>query len=208
MCIPIFSGFYTWVHAKIVVSCVCEVEQFKREKNRPRSMGPKPPAAVAAAKILQGMPPTMQLDFIRDGVLYDTKSADTTRPTIPQFFSGQDVFVTGGSGFMGKVLIEKLTRSCPDINRIFILLRAKKGKTMQERMQHMINLPVSTMSLSGYRTFLARPKLNYSRVGGLCAVDGWVVFMFFSGCLPEKYKSVALEEIHPLLCFPRNSKFS
>uniref|UniRef100_A0AAR5Q6I7 Fatty acyl-CoA reductase n=1 Tax=Dendroctonus ponderosae TaxID=77166 RepID=A0AAR5Q6I7_DENPD len=39
--------------------------------------------------------------------------ADASVP-IPQYFGGKNVFITGGSGFIGKVLIEKLLRSCPD----------------------------------------------------------------------------------------------
>lgn len=36
---------------------------------------------------------------------------------------------------MGKVLIEKLLRSCPGLNRIFILIREKKTKTAAERLE-------------------------------------------------------------------------
>ncbi|XP_014240707.1 fatty acyl-CoA reductase 1-like [Cimex lectularius] len=53
--------------------------------------------------------------------------------TIPEYFAGKNVLVTGGTGFMGKVLIEKLLRSCPDVNTIYVLVRPKKGKTAQER---------------------------------------------------------------------------
>lgn len=41
------------------------------------------------------------------------------------------------AGFMGKVLIEKLLRSCPDLNRIFILIRAKKNKTPEQRLEEL-----------------------------------------------------------------------
>ncbi|KAJ8947336.1 hypothetical protein NQ314_008640, partial [Rhamnusium bicolor] len=62
-------------------------------------------------------------------------------PTIPDFFKDKNIFVTGGSGFIGKVLIEKLLRSCPDIGNIYILLREKRGKTLEERVKDMINIP-------------------------------------------------------------------
>lgn len=32
---------------------------------------------------------------------------------IAQFFRGKSVFITGGTGFVGKQIIEKLLRSCP-----------------------------------------------------------------------------------------------
>uniref|UniRef100_A0A182RXE0 Fatty acyl-CoA reductase n=1 Tax=Anopheles funestus TaxID=62324 RepID=A0A182RXE0_ANOFN len=57
-------------------------------------------------------------------------------PSIPTVFAGADVFITGGTGFMGKVLIEKLLRSCPQIARVFVLMRAKRGKSLDERLKH------------------------------------------------------------------------
>lgn len=58
-----------------------------------------------------------------------------TELTIPEFFAGKNVFITGGSGFMGKGLIEKLLRSCPDIGNIYLLMRDKRGKSPEERLE-------------------------------------------------------------------------
>jgi fatty acyl-CoA reductase len=41
--------------------------------------------------------------------------------------------VTGSTGFLGKVLVEKLLRSCPDIGNIYVLMRKKKGKEPSQR---------------------------------------------------------------------------
>ena len=44
---------------------------------------------------------------------------------------------------MGKITIEKLLRSCPEIDTIYCLARAKKGKTAQERIDALLdNLPL------------------------------------------------------------------
>ncbi|XP_025425522.1 putative fatty acyl-CoA reductase CG5065 [Sipha flava] len=59
--------------------------------------------------------------------------------TIVEFFKGRNVFVTGATGFMGKVLIEKLVRSCPDIGKICILVRQKKGKDTDARIKEILN---------------------------------------------------------------------
>ncbi|GAB0087096.1 Fatty acyl-CoA reductase [Sergentomyia squamirostris] len=59
----------------------------------------------------------------------------TTLPTIPQFFAGRDIFLTGGSGFMGKATIEKILYACPAVGNIYVLLRPKKGKGIEERLQ-------------------------------------------------------------------------
>jgi thioester reductase-like protein len=63
---------------------------------------------------------------------------------IIEFYRGQNVFVTGATGFMGKVLLEKLLRSCPDVGNIYVLIRPKKGKTPSDRVKDIVNLPVIT----------------------------------------------------------------
>jgi fatty acyl-CoA reductase len=59
--------------------------------------------------------------------------------TIPQFFKGREIFITGGTGFIGKVLIEKLLRSCPEIEKIYLLMRARKGQSIHERVASITN---------------------------------------------------------------------
>lgn len=56
-------------------------------------------------------------------------------PTIPEFYAGREIFITGGSGFMGKALIEKLLYSCSEVGNIYVLLRKKKGKGIEERLE-------------------------------------------------------------------------
>lgn len=63
-------------------------------------------------------------------------------PSVPAFFAGRTVLVTGGTGFMGKVLLEKMLRSCPDLGRIYIVMRPKRGKDVSARLQELINCQV------------------------------------------------------------------
>lgn len=58
---------------------------------------------------------------------------------IPAFFSHRSIFITGGTGFLGKALCEKLLRSCPDIKEIFLLIRPKKRLTINDRLNKMLN---------------------------------------------------------------------
>ncbi|XP_055599267.1 fatty acyl-CoA reductase wat-like [Uranotaenia lowii] len=62
--------------------------------------------------------------------------------SIPDTFSGADVFITGGSGFMGKVLIEKLLRSCPGVGKVFVLIRERRGKTGSDRIDELVKVPL------------------------------------------------------------------
>jgi FlaA1/EpsC-like NDP-sugar epimerase len=62
--------------------------------------------------------------------------------SINEFYRNRDVFITGATGLVGKVLIEKLLRSCPDIARIFVLLREKHSKNINTRLEEMKKIPV------------------------------------------------------------------
>lgn len=56
-------------------------------------------------------------------------------------FSDRTIFMTGGSGFLGKVLLEKILRKC-QVKTIYLLFRAKKGKGPQHRIEEMFTSPV------------------------------------------------------------------
>ncbi|CAG9861092.1 unnamed protein product [Phyllotreta striolata] len=62
--------------------------------------------------------------------------------SIPKFFEKKNVLLTGATGFIGRVLVEKLLRSCPDVNTIYVLLRPKKGKCVQERIKDIVDIPI------------------------------------------------------------------
>lgn len=64
--------------------------------------------------------------------------------SVSDFYIGKTVFITGGTGFMGKVLLEKLLRSCPGVSKIYLLIRSRKGQNAQERLQQLLCSPVSS----------------------------------------------------------------
>lgn len=65
---------------------------------------------------------------------------------IPKFFQDKHVLVTGGTGFMGKVLLEKILRSCPDVGNIYVLMRPKKQKDPRDRIKDITDFPVTYLT--------------------------------------------------------------
>lgn len=61
------------------------------------------------------------------------KTKGNQNSDIQNYFAGSTVFVTGATGFLGRLLVEKLLRSCHDLKKIYILVRTKKDKTPEER---------------------------------------------------------------------------
>lgn len=60
---------------------------------------------------------------------------ETAVPSIPEYYSGKCLFITGATGFMGKALVEKILRSCPEVKRLYLLVRPKKGKEPEQRIE-------------------------------------------------------------------------
>ncbi|GLH09058.1 Fatty acyl-CoA reductase [Gryllus bimaculatus] len=82
--------------------------------------------------------------------------------TVAEFYRGQSVLLTGGSGFVGRVLLEKLLFYCPDIDTVYVLLRPRKGLSVQERLHKLLDVPLFD------RVRVQRPEA----LGRLQAVEG------------------------------------
>ncbi|CAH1381806.1 unnamed protein product, partial [Tenebrio molitor] len=65
-------------------------------------------------------------------------SAKMSPSKILDFYENQSVFITGGAGFIGKVLIEKLLRSTK-VATIYVLIRAKKDNKPSTRLDEILN---------------------------------------------------------------------
>ena len=64
-------------------------------------------------------------------------------PAIADFYAGKTVALTGGTGFLGQGIIEKLLRGSPEIKKIIILIRTKRGTSPQQRLENLAMKPVS-----------------------------------------------------------------
>ena len=56
-------------------------------------------------------------------------------PMLDEAYRGKNVFVTGGTGFLGMALVEKMLRSLPSLNRLYLLIRPSREKGAKERFE-------------------------------------------------------------------------
>uniref|UniRef100_A0AC34QVW2 Fatty acyl-CoA reductase n=1 Tax=Panagrolaimus sp. JU765 TaxID=591449 RepID=A0AC34QVW2_9BILA len=64
-----------------------------------------------------------------------------TKKRVTEVFQNQTIFVTGFSGFLGKVLVEKLLFST-NVSKIYVLIRPLKGHKPQERLDKILTSPI------------------------------------------------------------------
>ncbi|KAL9428312.1 hypothetical protein AB3S75_030325 [Citrus x aurantiifolia] len=57
---------------------------------------------------------------------------------IVKFLKAKNFFITGATGFLAKVLIEKILRTVPDVGKIFVLIKAKNEEAAMERLKNEI----------------------------------------------------------------------
>ena len=86
---------------------------------------------------------------------------------IREFYRDKTVFLTGTTGFVGKVVLEKLLNAIPDIRKIFVLVRPKKKKTIQQRLETEIFSAELFQKL-----FQSRPGLQQKAVSKVVPISG------------------------------------
>uniref|UniRef100_A0A0D3H355 Fatty acyl-CoA reductase n=1 Tax=Oryza barthii TaxID=65489 RepID=A0A0D3H355_9ORYZ len=54
---------------------------------------------------------------------------------IIEYFKGKSILITGATGFLGKILVEKILRVQPDVKKIYLLVRAIDQASANQRVQ-------------------------------------------------------------------------
>lgn len=62
---------------------------------------------------------------------------------IQDFFAGKSVLLTGVTGLVGKLVLEKLLRSCERLDTVYVVIRPKKDKGCEQRLKELCELQVS-----------------------------------------------------------------
>lgn len=88
--------------------------------------------------------------------------AAVPRLSVREAFRGSCVLLTGVTGFVGSLVMEQLLRVCPEVERIYVLIRSKKSMTAAARLDRLVNSgECRSRDQSGSRTVWVR------------FVDGW-----------------------------------
>lgn len=70
--------------------------------------------------------------------------------SISDFYAEKTIFITGATGFLGKIVIEKLLRACPLVKKIFLLTRSRRGVNPQQRIDNILDSGVSLTAHHSY----------------------------------------------------------
>eukprot|EP00899_Mesostigma_viride_P000641 jgi/Mesvir1/10578/Mv21793-RA.2 len=87
---------------------------------------------------------------------------------IVEFLHGKTLILTGATGFLGKVLVEKILREQPDVAHIYLVIKARPNRSVHERLlEQVVSAPVFDRLRErygeGYQAFM---------LSKLTAIDG------------------------------------
>jgi alcohol-forming fatty acyl-CoA reductase len=72
---------------------------------------------------------------------------------ISDYYDNKTILITGVTGFIGKLLVTKLLYSCPNINKIYCLIRNKNGMNSMQRLNEITACKVFDLLRKKYPTF-------------------------------------------------------
>ena len=56
-----------------------------------------------------------------------------------EFYEGKQILLTGCTGFIGKVLLEKVMRSMPNFGKLYIMVRGKRNQSPKVRLREILS---------------------------------------------------------------------
>lgn len=55
--------------------------------------------------------------------------------SLREAYAGKKILLTGGTGFLGTALVEKILRSLPDLGKLYLVVRASRDKSAKDRLE-------------------------------------------------------------------------
>ncbi|KAH7572763.1 hypothetical protein JRO89_XS03G0009000 [Xanthoceras sorbifolium] len=71
----------------------------------------------------------------KESILINENGSTNTGIGIVEFLLGKIYFITGGTGFLGKAIIEKLLRASPEVGKIYVLIKAANNEAAFKRLK-------------------------------------------------------------------------
>lgn len=56
-------------------------------------------------------------------------------------FSGSTVLLTGATGFLGTLVLDRLFAACPDVRRVYVVIRSRRGVFPTDRLKRLLDAP-------------------------------------------------------------------
>lgn len=57
---------------------------------------------------------------------------------VKSYYTDKTILITGCTGYLAKIVLEKIIRTCSDFKKIYVLMRVKQGVTLEARLQNEI----------------------------------------------------------------------
>ncbi|XP_034242356.1 fatty acyl-CoA reductase 1-like [Thrips palmi] len=96
-----------------------------------------------------GHPHNAECRAVRDAVFAARRQAAAAgwpevpgHTRVPDFFVGRTLLLTGATGFLGRLVLEQVLRTCPDVEKVYVVMRPKRGLAVQERLRVAISDPL------------------------------------------------------------------
>ncbi|CAJ2654629.1 fatty acyl-CoA reductase 1-like [Trifolium pratense] len=119
------------------------------------------------------------------------------------FLKGKTILVTGATGFLAKVFVEKILRIQPEIQKMYLLLRASNTQCAEERLQNEV------FKIDLFRVLRERWGENFSSfISKKVVTIAGDVAKENLGIKDEKLKNDMFEEIDFLVHFAASTKFN
>ena len=122
----------------------------QRSRKKKPGAKPEPASAAAGEPVLRRGPLPLEESPTSDGgraVRGKPKAADESF-SVRETLRGRTIFIVGGTGFLGRLMLYHFLKFVPDLKRVFVLIRPTHGRTGQERLEkEVLDSPVfSTVS--------------------------------------------------------------
>lgn len=86
---------------------------------------------------------------------------------VKSYYSNKSILITGCTGYLAKIILEKIIRTCSDFKKIYVLMRVKQGVALKDRMNNeILNSEIFNI------LYKSRPELRKVVMERIVAVQG------------------------------------